>query len=737
VLTAISAVVLLLLLAVAGLAANNAQIRQERDNTDAARREADGNAQTAKAQRTEAEKQRDDARYRSYISRMREAQRVWSEGNTNLLLELLDSCRPQNDEPDLRGWEWRYFQTQCHGDLATLETEYLSVDSLAWSPDGRQLAATSAREIRIQVWDVATGEKRVIVPTPPGTPSDVTWSPDGRRLAWADDQGTFRIWNVGENKQEQTVSFPYSLSGPLQLSPDGRWLAQLLNGDPAQIVVWDVATGREAFTLTIPVGELPAILAWSPDGKHLATAGNFQSSKTAGNERVIVWDMTARKEGLSFAIGPGLCRSLVWSPDGARLALAYENGLKVYDSATGKEVLALPGAFRVDWSPDSKQIAAPSAVFRQAVKVWNAATGAEVLTFRGHAAMPFCLKWSPDGHRLASAAGDAIKVWDVAAEPGSVALDGFTRPVHAVSWSRDGRRLAAQADDGTIKTWDWATRKELASIAAENCVEHIAWAPDNRRIAAPVERNSAVAVWDAGTGERLLTFATTRKATGRNTKVVVTWSPDGRLLAANWLNGSPRYWDTSTGQEVAALEDIAGGAAMPLVWSPDGRRLAVNTSDGDICVYNAEKWTLDVVLRGAVKDYLWGYHLSLAWSPDGRLLAAAERNKVAVWDVAAQQKICLLSGPSEAVLCLSWSPDGQRLAAAERDRSVVVWETRTGQEVLTLTDAARTVAWSPDGRWLAAGGPRQLRPRLGRFSRTPCRRARPAGQSDRTDRTRA
>ena len=69
--------------------------------------------------------------------------------------------------------------------------------------------------------------------------------------------------------------------------------------------------------------------------------------------------------------------------------------------------------------------------------------------------------------------------------------------------------------------------------------------------------------------------------------------------------------------------------------------------------------------------------------------------------------LTMLQGHMRSVLCVAISPDGSRLATSSEDGTVKLWDSQTGQEVLTLrghTDIVPSVAFSPDGTQLATAG---------------------------------
>ena len=197
-----------------------------------------------------------------------------------------------------------------HGDPgAENGGENVSIEGLAWSPDGKRLAASCFGETA-KVLDVETGEALFTLTAVDDAPQSVAWSPDGKRLATAKSPWGVTVRAAETGKELLRLSEQEYVSS-VAWSPDGKRLA-------VGTSIWDAETAKELVRLT--GNTIGGLVAWSPDGKRLATASSW---KTGGSGHALkVWDAETGKELLSLTEHSEDVYFVAWSPDGKRLATA-------------------------------------------------------------------------------------------------------------------------------------------------------------------------------------------------------------------------------------------------------------------------------------------------------------------------------------------------------------------------------------------------------------------------------
>ncbi|MGH7173043.1 MAG: tetratricopeptide repeat protein [Gemmataceae bacterium] len=471
--------------------------------------------------------------------------------------------------------------THAGDKIVTLRGHIRRINRVEWSPDGTRLASAS-RDSTARIWNVALG-KMVLGPLRHSHEiTSLAWEPDGQRLATGSVDETVKIWNTTTAREVATLRGHFQTVTSLSWGSGGCLASGCRDGS---VKIWNSIRDQESSVL--PGNDVGVrSVYWSPDGKRLAS-GSYDGT-------VRIWDPVTREQVLTLqrrvnqdeAFGNVLefqCR-LAWSPDGKHLASAGLHGTaKVWEVATGREVFAFPAdhgmVCSVGWNRNGTHLAVGAADGTIRV-VEGLKQTPKVHLFKAHpGGWVRCLAWSPQGNRLASGGwGDAlVKVWDPLRGVELARMRGHQYPlVLGVAWSPDGKRLASAGADHLVITWDAQTGRKLSTMRGHNdFVDGVVWSPDGTRLASAGYDNS-VRVWDPWTGEEAFTL---RGNAGMFH--YVSWSPDGAQLAAASSDGQIWLWDATRG-----FERDTTPRALPYI----DRKVASGTARGEDILWYAESY---------------------------------------------------------------------------------------------------------------------------------------------------
>jgi hypothetical protein len=160
----------------------------------------------------------------------------------------------------------------------------------------------------------------------------------------------------------------------------------------------------------------------------------------------------------------------------------------------------------VAFSPDGQRIVTGSA--DQTAKVWEAASGRELLALTGHIAPIWSVAFSPDGRRIVTGSADqTAKVWETTSGRELLTLKGHTAPIRSVAFSPDGQRIVTSSEDATAKVWEAAGAEQVAAWRAEERAAAQSLAGLQHERTAEPERQRSARAADEGAIKRWLILA--------------------------------------------------------------------------------------------------------------------------------------------------------------------------------------------------------------------------------------
>lgn len=563
-----------------------------------------------------------------------------------------------------------------------------SVNALAFSRDGKSLILLVYTYMISSFWryDLQSGQAAAWLADAAVDPQTApVFSPDGKTFAFLNRvcKNDGSSCSLGLELRESATGFlvhslrqiEYGQQNQINIfafSPDGKQLAA--GGADNRVAVWDTASG--ALRYEFHHDSQVASLDFSPDARLLVSTGK--------DATVRFWDL---QTGQSLSVLRGFKRGLqyvAYLDNGKKLLVGglVDNVLQEYAvderhlSGNPLAIFIDPGedldkyqqadattTANIKLSPATDKIAI---LLNQRIQIWDTGTGKLVLALPEYNGPISILAFSPDGNLLALADHD-VHLWRISDREFITALGIAEDKIEDLVFRPVGSQLAFTSAGGNVEIWDTISIRKLRDINSGCPAIRLAYSPDGKKLATLSWCD--LKIWNADSGDLEQKWAI-ESAEPRQ----LSFSADGSHLFTITEN-ERAGWDVTTGKNIYTIKPENNGYYGSA---------ALNASLGLVWSRNAPLYFFDPITGQHLYDFANHSEETLAaLSPNGRLLAWQDKGKINLVDSASGEN--LLSVDTRNFSSFFFRSDNRLLASVTGDQTVHLWDISSAAKKIEAT----------------------------------------------------